>query len=73
MQNSKVKAVDTYFTYANYWAPLTDNNDDKMDNDNIQKNKANLRLPHRKSIAPQLKHLTKMLFADGSINGVMLN
>ncbi len=36
MQNSKVKAVDTYFTHANYWAPLTDNDKDNDDN-NIQK------------------------------------
>jgi hypothetical protein len=36
MQNSKVKAVDTYFTHANYWAPFTDDDDD-IDNDNIQK------------------------------------
>jgi hypothetical protein len=26
----------------------------------FKENKANLRLPNRKSIAPQLKHLTKM-------------
>jgi hypothetical protein len=37
MQNSKVKAVDTYFTHANYWAPLTNNNNNDNNNNNIQK------------------------------------
>jgi hypothetical protein len=37
MQNSKVKAVDTYFTHANYWAPLIDDDNDDNVNDNIQK------------------------------------
>jgi hypothetical protein len=56
MQHSKVKAVDTYFTHANYWAPLTDDNNND-DDDNIQKEQSKFALT-----TPQEHHTTVEAF-----------
>jgi hypothetical protein len=55
-QNRKVKAVDTYFTHANYWAPLTNDNGDD-DNNNIQKEQSKSALT-----TPQEHHTTVEAF-----------
>ncbi len=63
MQNSKVKAVDTYFTHANYWAPLTDNNDDD-DNDNIQKEQSKSVLTTPQDYRTTVKAFDKKCFSQ---------